>query len=556
MSTHVTRRSFWLTLLSAAVPLYARGASAQSTAIEEWTETEIAFTARKDRANPYTDVDSHATFTGPGGAALRRPAFWDGGRTWKVRFAPPAVGTWRWAAVCSDATDAGLHGRIGTLVARHYRGANPLLKRGLLKMSANRRNVVHHDGTPFMMVADTPWALPWRGTVESVTAYARDRRAKDFNAALLMSVQPDRDARGPRDRVSIGGFDRGFEDLPDGHLNRPHVAYFQYLDQMANILIEHGIVPVWQPVFQGFGWKGQRVLGDHAVPEEYARYCRYLVARYGARPAMWLVSADSTGLQPCVEAGGREVEACDAYRQPTGIHYNPFDDYRPANQPRENCFHHNRSHQAAAWLDFQWCQTGHGGAHDARKVSLMHDNQPTKAVANGEPTYEAVRDAQNGAGWWQGHEAWLQLTAGGTMGVVYGAGGLWHWKLFPDEPGWPRWADSPGNSWREALRLEGSRLVGHVAKAFAGYDFADMTKHPELAGGKLCVATPGEFYVVYLPEGGDVIVSGLRRALPFAWFDPRAGAWAGGGKTVGASFPLHAPSARPWVLIVGEKRGK
>ena len=77
------------------------------------------------------------------------------------------------------------------------------------------------------------------------------------------------------------GFDVGFEDLQDGHLNVLNPAYFQYADRLLAVLVEHEIAPVLQPVFHGFGWKGLRVAGTVVPPEEYARYCRYLVARYG-----------------------------------------------------------------------------------------------------------------------------------------------------------------------------------------------------------------------------------------------------------------------------------
>lgn len=120
--------------------------------------------------------------------------------------------------------------------------------------------------------------------------YAEDRHAKGFNAVLLMSVQPDIDSR-PRDRQADEGFDVGFEDLPTGHINQLNPAYFQYLDELIAILVEHGIMPVYQPVFFGFGWKGLRVAGPVLPLAEYARYCRYLVARYGTRlPSTWWVA--------------------------------------------------------------------------------------------------------------------------------------------------------------------------------------------------------------------------------------------------------------------------
>ncbi len=275
-------------------------------------------------------------------------------------------------------------------------------------MSAGHRNVVQADGTPFLLVGDTAWSLPWRGTVEAVTTYAEDRESKGFDAVLLMSIQPDRKAVGPRDRVSVGGFDVGFEDLPEGHLNRMNVDYFKMMDKLMGILVEHGIVPVYQPVFQGYGWKGLNALGKDAVPAEYARYCRYLVARYGAAPAMWLVSADRTGLEPCVEAGGVEIHAWDAYHQPVGIHYSPADQ----STPKHPVGHKNASHQDAEWLDFQWCQTGHDGVHNVSKVSLMHDNLPTKAVANGEPTYEGISDPARAGGLVAGERGVVEFDGG------------------------------------------------------------------------------------------------------------------------------------------------
>jgi hypothetical protein len=321
------------------------------------------------------------------------------------------------------------------------------------------------------------------------------------------------------------------------------------MDQLMTILVNHQIVPVYQPVFQGFGWKGLQTLGKTTDPKEYARYCRYLVARYGAKPAMWLVSADGNGKEPCADFGGNEFQAWDAYQQPTGIHYAPTDGGTNV------IGHHNASHQDAEWLDFQWCQTGHMGVHNVEKVAKMHDNLPTKAVANGEPTYEGIARTNRAAGWWQGNEAWSNLTAGGTMGVVYGVAALWQWKLFPDEPGWSAWAHDPVD-WRQALAKEGSRYVGFIHKAFADYDFVDMTKHADLADGKPCVAIPGKFYVVYLENGGSVSVSGLQDSLPFRWFNPKTGEWTGKGATSGTDVTVQAPPTGPWVLFIGHQRSK
>ena len=358
---------------------------------QPWREVEITLTAERDYPNGYADVEMWAEFTHDNGAVLRRPAFWDGARGWKLRFASPLdTGRWAWRSFCAI-EDAGLAGQAGEIVcAGGPASGHRFYQRGFWRMSPGRRNLAHADGTPALLAADTAWALPWRATVEQCRVYAADRQAKGFNAALLMSVQPDMRARGPRDRSADEGFDVGFEDLPNGHINQLNPAYFQYLDQLIAILVEHEIVPVLQPVFQGFGWKGLGVAGTVVPPAEYARYCRYLVARYGARPAIYLLGADGSGREPQVLAGGAEVERWDAYCQPSGIHYRPHAD---------NC-----AQQDAAWLDFQWCQTGHRGEHIPERVADMWRNTPAKGVANGEPSYEQTGRPGVAAGVGSGRE--------------------------------------------------------------------------------------------------------------------------------------------------------
>jgi hypothetical protein len=454
---------------------------------QPWREVELTLTAMQEYVNGYTDVEVWADFTHNDGTVLRRPAFWDGGRIWRIRFVSPrGDGRWTWRSF-STAADAGLAGQTGVIVCEvGAPAANRFHRHGFWRMSPRGRNLIHADGRAAVLAGDTAWALPWRATHDACRVYAADRQAKGFNAALLMSVQPDMGARGPRERTADEGFDVGFEDLSDGHINQLNPAYFQYLDGLSAILAEHEIVAVWQPVFFGFGWKGLRVAGPVLPQAEYARYCRYLVARYGARPAIYLVGGDGSGREPQVAAGGEEVERWDAYQQPAGIHYRP---HIVAN-----------ASQDAVWLDFQWCQTGHSGEHVPERVADMWRNLPVRAVANGEPTYEHGGRQDRAAGWWQGHEAWSNLCAGGTMGVVYGAGSLWQWAHRGDEPGQSDFFLAPGAGWREALNFEGSRYVGLVARILDGYPFTDMAPNWEATLGRRGLLVPGKFFLCYSEE--------------------------------------------------------
>lgn len=476
-----------------------------------WREIEIELTSEVVHANAYTDVDVWVEFTHTSGTTLRRPAFWDGGKRWGVRFASPvSEGLWTWRSF-SSVQDAGLVGRSGELVCEAGSASdNRFYRHGFWRLSSGRRSLVHADATSALLVGDTPWGLPWRATEEQCRVYAQDRQRKGFNAALLMSVQPDMHARGPRDRTRDEGFGVGFDDLQDGHLNRLEPSYFQYLDRLLEILVEHEIAPVLQPVFQGFGWKGLSVAGTVVPPHEYARYCRYLVARYGARPVVYLVGGDGSGEEPQIAAGGEEVEAWDAYHQPTGIHYRPHA--------------HNRAHQDAPWLDFQWCQTGHGGEHVPERVADMWRNQPVKGVANGEPTYEHGGLRGRAEGWWQGHEAWSNLCAGGTMGVVYGAGSLWQWRLHPNEPGHAEFFLAEGAGWREALDFEGSSYVGLITKILEGLPLTDIEPNWQVALPPRGLLVPNKLFICYKEKGGGLeMLDGSCVPRHYSVIDPKTG---------------------------------
>lgn len=63
-----------------------------------------------------------------------------------------------------------------------------------------RSDTVHADGTSTLVVADTPWAMPWRARLADVEVYARRRAQQGFNAAPLMTLQPDLKAVDPGSR--------------------------------------------------------------------------------------------------------------------------------------------------------------------------------------------------------------------------------------------------------------------------------------------------------------------------------------------------------------------
>lgn len=138
--------------------------AASPTAVHIWQPYEVALMSSV--AYPPTHawrasvVTLNATFThGNGTTTLEVPGYWDGGRSWKLRFAAPEAGVWRWVTRCSDGVgNPGLHGQSGSYSVSPYEGKNPLHLHGFLRPHAGGRYLEHADGTPFYWLGDTHWS--------------------------------------------------------------------------------------------------------------------------------------------------------------------------------------------------------------------------------------------------------------------------------------------------------------------------------------------------------------------------------------------------------------
>jgi hypothetical protein len=149
------------TLVFAAclVLFFSATAFAAKYRTQQWRAVEIVLTSAVTYDNPFQDVDVTATFTGPDHRVIARPAFWDGGRIWKVRFAPPQTGIWKMTTGATDAKNKGLDGVTAMVRCDPYSGNLEIYKHGFLRVSLNSRYFVYSDGTPFFYLGDTHWIL-------------------------------------------------------------------------------------------------------------------------------------------------------------------------------------------------------------------------------------------------------------------------------------------------------------------------------------------------------------------------------------------------------------
>jgi hypothetical protein len=112
---------------------------------------EVSLTAGGTYSNAYVDLTAEATLTEPDGRTTRSlPLFWDGGSTWRMRFAPDQIGTWKWTV---KSADAGLNGKSGSFECV------PSSRRGSIQtMAGAPRHFQYQNGERTWFMGDTAWA--------------------------------------------------------------------------------------------------------------------------------------------------------------------------------------------------------------------------------------------------------------------------------------------------------------------------------------------------------------------------------------------------------------
>jgi len=490
--------------------------------------TEWGYTSAKAYADPFNDIELDLVFNGPAGEEWRVPAFWAGGQEWRVRFAPPHPGTYRYRTICSDGGNASLHGLEGRLEAEPYVGDNELLRHGPLRVSQNRRYLEHCDGTPFFWLGDTWWMglckrLSWPDDFQLLVA---DRVAKGFTVIQIVAgPYPDMPAFDPRNENEAGQpWEEGFA--------RVNPAYYDMADLRIRWLVRSGLMPCILGCWGYYlPWMGI---------EKMKRHWRNLIARYGAYPVVWCLAGE--GAMPFYLSQDRErdrqmqidgwteiaryVRRVDPYQHPLTIH--------PTDSARDQL-------SDDSLLSFDMLQTGHGGypamGDAARRVAEAVARSPRMPVVNGEPCYEGIMEG--GRQEVQRFLFWSNMLSGGA-GHTYGANGIWQVNReeepFGPSPHGASWGDRP---WREAYRLPGSTHVGVGKRLLERYEWWRFQPHQEWvephAGANdyvqpYAAGIPGRVRLIYLPRAmgrwsPPVYVRGLEHDIIYRalLLDPKDG---------------------------------
>jgi len=478
---------------------------------------------------PFNEIEIDAIFSGPQGVEMRVPAFWAGGHTWKFRFASPVTGVWKHRAAATGASDSGLHGQTGELRVTPYRGENPLLKHGPIRVGAGGRRFEHADGVPFFFLGDDWWlglTNRLRFPAEFRTL-AEDRRRKGYTVIKLTAgLNTDCAEFDPRN-ANEGG------QAWEPHYARIRPPFFDWADRRIQMLVAMGLSP---SVVGSWGF----YLKSMGIPR-MCKHWRYCVARWGAYPVTWYLAMENDPPFYLSKSGPEDTERAQAEWTEVGRYLKRVDPFR-----RPISMQSWRSRHSAQGglrdrgiLDFDSLHMGHNDRDSAaaciRVVRELRQAEPRIPVIPGEVVFEGI-------GWtnWQNTQRlcfWGSILSG-APGYCYGANGIWQFNRreepFGKSPQGTTWGGDP---WDVAMNYAGSAQVGIGKKLLEDYPYGRIEPHPEwITPAKpadradfppFAAGIPGELRLIYLlhnfARGASVaaIEPGVRyRAF---WFDPVSG---------------------------------
>ncbi|NLF31372.1 MAG: DUF4038 domain-containing protein [Planctomycetes bacterium] len=435
---------------------------------------------------------------------------------------------------------------------------------GTLRVSDNRRFLVHQDGRPFFYLGDTAWRLFCYLKREEADHYLQTRADQGFTVIQASILAEKSEADRPNAY--------GQMELIDGDIACPNERYFQHVDYIVNkaasLGLWIGMLPTW-----GDRWNRKWGTGPELfTPDNALAYGRWLGRRYRDRPLIWILGGDRP-VETDVHARIIRAMARGLREGDGGEHLMTF--HPCGGETSAQYFH------AEEWLDFNMRQNGHEVLFGPRYAGTRadYDRLPPKPVIDGEPIYEGHPVCFNAPA--QGRSIAADVRRplywdlfGGACGHTYGHHSVWQFMAEGNKP-----VNQPLMSWPDALSAPGAAQMVHgrrliesrpvlsripddsmiVAHRYGGEEIATYLPG---AGLRRFVGTRdagGSYLMVYAPVSipfevdTGTLTGGTVRAW---WFNPRTGgADAAGTFPRGGVLRFQPPDPGEmvdWVLVLDD----
>ena len=505
--------------------------------VEMWKTAEVKFASDYEYQNPLSEAEVTVDFISKRGTVIRRPAFWDGGKTFAVRVALTELGGWKYQTVCSDKNNRGLHLCTGMLKCVPYAGEHEIYKRGFLTIQPNSRYFSYRDGTPFFYLGDTHWFLcheKWDCSnvdgIESQFRYTVDHRVSQ--GFTVYQSEP----------LGIPNIPEIY-NLTDG-LDEQDILGFQELDKKFDYVAEQGLVHANAQLFFT-----DEINHDAYTPDYLRSLARFWVARYGSYPVLWTTAQE---IDPhCYGAAYPErwfivaetIAEWDAYHQPLTAH------------GANNCL---LTADSTVWNDkpyhswFGLQPQDHALNDTAYLKGFFATGKPFICYETGYEELWADKAQALGAG----YKSYLN----GMFGYGYGAQGVWNDDYSSED--WMHYGDY--RRWFDALRFEGGKNLIHCRHFFEAIEWWKLEPHFDDAAWsdfktnerKSLATIENHLYAAFFFD--ETLSSGTFRHLNDAdyqgwWYDIDTGEYHNAGVCTpqNGNFVLPPkPDKRDWAFLL------
>jgi len=504
-------------------------AAQEMPSVPKWQRFELTLKSSRNYANPLHDAQMRVLFVSPLGETNRVYGFWDGGKTWRVRYQPAFPGRWAYYTMCSDTSNSGLHNQKGEFLCIAAKADNRFTEHGPIQVARGNRHLEHADRTPFLWLGDAAWSAAERSLPSDWNEYVQMRASQKFNVIQWKLPSAVFKGRSP--------IELKLESL------RQLEARIESANQ-AGLL--NAIAPLWE-----IGTNA-----DEALPEDQAiTLLRYCVARWDSANVAWIIAfeADNTGTQAARwQRIGRAV-------------FNSVSHAPVVILPGESTWVLD-NFRNERWVDALGLQTTQVKNEDSLPwllngpLSLERNKSPAKPLITLSPAAETVNSPSATSGLSR-RLLWWNLLLNTPAGVSCSAADVADWTTNPRAP-------LTAQPWYQATSLASATAIAPISDCFSSKDFWRLKPLPPTAirqpeikiPRNQIVATSTELrdlIVAYVPEDRSIGIAS--RVLPAragaVWYNPRTGETSSAnGVSASAAYGFTTPSPGDWLLVLSAKK--